>query len=236
MSHLISYFIFFPLILLVWSVYLILNRKKSRINRWQKSLNLEEHARIFHQLYQNAEGFRLSKNARQGHDAIEYAYGEIEFLSFIALLSLIRPNEDTVFYDLGSGIGKAVVACSMVFPVRQCVGIELFPELYFDACKHVERLAAIKNYTEKAKKIKFVLSNFLDANLNDATLIFINSTAFIGPTWEKLCSKLDHLRNLNTVITTSKKLVSNNYIVIRTTKVSMSWGVVYAYIHSRKQT
>jgi hypothetical protein len=204
------------------------------ISRWQKSLNLKEHAKVFHQLYQDANGFVLSQHARQKHDSPEYTYGEIEFLSFIALLSLTKLDESTVFYDLGSGIGKAVLACSMVFPVHQCVGIELFPELHFEACKRLGQLSALENYKGKTKKIKFILADFLEANLNDATFIFINSTSFFGPIWEKLCIKLEQLPHLNTVITTSKTLSCTNFSMVMRTKVEMSWGVVFAYIHTKK--
>lgn len=86
---------------------------------------------------------------------MEYSYGEIEFFSFIALLSLINPNENTVFYDLGSGTGKAVIACGMVFPVQKSIGIELFPELYLHSCQQVEQLAAIKQYDTQAQKLSF---------------------------------------------------------------------------------
>ncbi|KTD58199.1 hypothetical protein Lsai_0806 [Legionella sainthelensi] len=176
----------------------------------------------------------LSQNARRKHDAMEYSYGEIEFFSFIALLSLINPNENTVFYDLGSGTGKAVIACGMVFPVKKSIGIELFPELYLHSCQQVEQLAAIKQYERQAPKIKFRLGDFLEANLNDATLIFINSTAFFGPTWEKLCVKIDYLPHLTTIITTSKPLSCIHFKLLKHTKVKMSWGVVSAYIHTRK--
>ncbi|MGL5741602.1 MAG: hypothetical protein ACRCXC_03130 [Legionella sp.] len=234
LSHSPIYFILL-LLCLTLVFHLLCKRKQIRINRWQKSLNLQIHAPIFHQLYHDANGFILSQQARQtGHDALEHSYGEIEFTSFIALLSLIQPDEHTVFYDLGSGVGKAVLACSMVFPVRKSVGIELFPELYFDACKRVELLAKINGYTEQAKKIHFVLGDFFDANLNDATLIFINSTAFFGPRWKNICAKLDMLPHLNTVITTSKALISTHFKQTVRTKIEMSWGVVFAYIHIRK--
>lgn len=84
---------------------------------------------------------------------MEYAYGEIKFMSFIALLSLTNPDADTVFYDLGSGIGKAVLACSMVFPIRKSVGVELFPELYVDACTRAKDLAKIKIIKIKPGKL-----------------------------------------------------------------------------------
>ncbi len=217
-------------------LHLKFKRKQINVLRWQKLLNLQEHAQVFRQIYTDANGFMLSQNARHVHDAMEYAYGEIEFLSFIALLSLTNPNKNTVFYDLGSGTGKAVLACSMVFPICKSIGIELFPELYLDSCKRRDQLAAMKNYAEQTKKIQFILGDFLKVNLDDATLVFINSTAFFGPTWEKLCAKLDHLPHLNTVITTSKTLSSTHFTVTTRTKVEMSWGVVFAYVHTRKTT
>lgn len=216
-------------------LYFLHSRRQAQIQHWEKSLNLQKHARIFHQLYQDANGFILSQHARQKRDAMEYAYGEIEFLSFIALLSLTNPDKKTVFYDLGSGIGKAVLACSMVYPVHKSVGVELFPELYLDACNRVAQLAKIKNYSGAAKKVELILGDFLDVNLNEATLVFINSTAFFGLTWEKLCAKLDCLSHLKTVITTSKALSCSNFSLVLRTKVTMSWGVVFAYIHTRKQ-
>ncbi|MCE0722122.1 hypothetical protein FOLKNPGA_00053 [Legionella sp. PC1000] len=234
MSHLTYYLICLFLVLLTVFLHLKYKRKQINVTRWQKSLNLQEHSQVFRQIYSGANGFMLSQNARHKHDAMEYAYGEIDFLSFIALLSLTNPNENTVFYDLGSGTGKAVLACSMVFPIAKSIGIELFPELYLDACKRLEQLAAMKNYAEQAKKIQFILGDFLKVNFDDATLVFINSTAFFGPTWEKLCAKLNHLPHLNTVITTSKALSSTHFTVTTRTKVEMSWGVVFAYIHTRK--
>lgn len=217
-------------------LHLKFKRKQINVLRWQKLLNLQEHAQVFRQIYTDTNGFMLSQNARHVHDAMEYAYGEIEFLSFIALLSLTNPNKNTVFYDLGSGTGKAVLACGMVFPICKSIGIELFPELYLDSCKRRDQLAAMKNYAEQTKKIQFILGDFLKVNLDDATLVFINSTAFFGPTWEKLCAKLDHLPHLNTVITTSKTLSSTHFTVTTRTKVEMSWGVVFAYVHTRKTT
>ncbi|HHF7366270.1 TPA: hypothetical protein ACPSKY_001375 [Legionella bozemanae] len=236
MSHLLSFLICLLLVLFTLLLHLKFKRKQINVLRWQKLLNLQEHAQVFRQIYTDANGFMLSQNARHVHDAMEYAYGEIEFLSFIALLSLTNPNKNTVFYDLGSGTGKAVLACGMVFPICKSIGIELFPELYLDSCKRRDQLAAMKNYAEQTKKIQFILGDFLKVNLDDATLVFINSTAFFGPTWEKLCAKLDHLPHLNTVITTSKTLSSTHFTVTTRTKVEMSWGVVFAYVHTRKTT
>lgn len=217
------------------SLYLSQKRKQLQIHSWKKSLNLLEHERNFHQLYQDKNGFHLSKQARQNHDELEYTYGEIEFLSFIALLSLANPNEQTVFYDLGAGIGKAVLACAMVYPVQKSVGVELFPQLYDCAYHCAEQLAEIKEYEAKAKKISFILGDFLEVDLDDATFIFINSSALFGPTWEMLCARIDNLPHIKTVITTSKALLSTQFVLIKRTRVTMSWGIVFAYVHLRQK-
>lgn len=210
-------------------------QKKARnIKRWKQSLNLEHHAKVFQTLYNSVDGFKLSRQARLPRDAMEYTYGEIEFIPFIALLSLINPDENTVFYDLGCGVGKAVLACAMVYPVKQSIGIELFPELYQCACQQAQLLAEQIDYANKAKNIHFMLSDFLTANLEEATLIFINATAFMGTTWEKLCQKIHELAQVDIIITTSKPLISELFIPKIHTNVQMSWGSVSAYIHYRK--
>jgi hypothetical protein len=227
-------FAFLFVFVMLFLVYFNQKRGLKRIQKWQNSLNLPKHALVFQQLYQRTDGFLLSRQARKKQDAIEYVYGEIEFLPFIALLSLAQLDGDTVFYDLGSGIGKAVLACAMVYPVQESVGIELLPELYQEACKQTQQLKKMQNYSNKAKKIKFIHGNFLEVDLTNATLIFINSTTMIGSLWEDLCTRLNDLPQLNTVITASKPLLSDYFLIVKRTKIQMSWGIVEAYIHTRK--
>lgn len=209
-------------------------QKKLKIQRWKKSLHLQHHEKVFQELYQKVDGFRLSRKARQDHNALDYTYGEIDFMSFVALLSLTKPNKDTVFYDLGSGTGKAVIACSMVFPVLKATGIELLKILHDSANQRVKLLSQHTSYAKSAHRIHFIHANFLEADLENATLIFINSTTIFNPTWENLCARLDDIPHLHTVITTSKPLINTRFSLAKTTKVQMSWGVVEAYIHTRK--
>ncbi len=209
-------------------------KNKIQINRWQKLLNLDKKARVFDELYKNIDGFALSREARCNQDAPEFVYGEIEFLPFIALLSLTKPNKETVFFDLGSGTGKAIIACALVYPIKKSVGIELFVQLNSCAYNLVNKLTTIHGYSATAAKIKCVRGDYYTADLKEATLIFVNSTALLGETWEKLCVLIDSLPHLQTVITTSKPLLSTTFNSISATKVEMSWGVISAYIHTRK--
>jgi predicted hydrocarbon binding protein len=231
--HLMPYLIYLSIFIFLL-VFFLRKRKVRQIKRWQKSLNLMHHKPVFHELYKDVNGFILSRQARKKQDAFEFTYGEIEFLPFIALLSLVKIDSSTVFYDLGSGIGKAVIACAMVYPVRKTVGIELFPQLHLSACEQVEKLKAIHDYQMAAEKIELIEGNFLDADLKDATLIFINATALMGKTWEDLCSHLNNLPQIETIITTSKPLLDTEFWQVKHTKIQMSWGVVLAYIHTAK--
>lgn len=201
-----------------------------RIKNWRRRLNLNQHEAIFQKVVQPVDGFKLSKEARLHHDAMEYVYGEIEFASFIALIEMTNPPSSTRFYDLGSGTGKAVLASALVFEWEAYCGIELFEAIHQSALTQQHQLSQMAGYENRARKIQFHNANFLEADFSQASLIFINATALWGPTWDALNQRLEETASKATVITTSKKLISPVFTVYRTTRVMMSWGVVIAYI------
>ena len=208
-------------------------RQHAAIKRWYNALNLKTHEANHLELYQAIDGFLLSKEARSQQDAIEYTYGEIEFTSFIALLSLTKPDSSTIFYDLGSGTGKAVLACAMVFSVHKSCGIELLGLLNNTALNQQQKLAQLPGYFKQSSALHFTHANFLECNFSEATHLFINATAFFGDSWILVQQALKQLKAGTIIITTSKKLKSDEFIVIKKTKVGMSWGPVAAYIHQR---
>jgi hypothetical protein len=203
------------------------------IKQWSKRLRLNEHERHYQQLYQGVDGFRLSKEARATQDAIEYTYGEIEWTSFIALLSLTHPNHQSVFYDLGSGVGKAVCACAMVFNVKKSCGVELFKPLHQAAIEQQQRLREIDGYQSASRSIRFINGNFLHRDLSEATHLFINATTLFGETWDLLKQRLIQLKPNTTIITTSKQLPSDHFHLIKKTTTLMSWGPVSTFIYKK---
>ncbi|MBA3536812.1 MAG: hypothetical protein H0T84_09415 [Tatlockia sp.] len=208
-------------------------RQQIILKRWKKALALDKHSPVFQKLYREVNGFTLSRQARKTKDAVEYVYGEIVFEPFIALLSLCNPNSSTVFYDLGSGTGKAVLACAMVFNVNKSCGIELFPSLHQASILQQQRLRGIPEYQTKADSIAFINADFIKTELSNASLIFINSTTFFGESWELISKHLEQIKPGSLVITTSKPLPSAFFITLRKTEVAMSWGIVFAFIQRR---
>lgn len=226
-------FIISALVLFCFFILLPGLTQSVKVQNWRKGLRLAEHQRAFQNLFSGIDGFYLSKLAREKADAVEYVYGEIEFESFVALLSLTHPNQNTVFYDLGSGVGKAVLTCAMVFDVKKSCGIELFEPLHHAALEQKKRLQQLDSYAQKSNIISLVQDNFLNVDFADATLVFINSTAFFGDTWEALNHRLAQLNPETIIITTSKKLHLPQFIVLKTTTVQMSWGIVDAYVQTQ---
>jgi Histone methylation protein DOT1 len=221
------------LIIFFCTFFAIRWQRQVAVRRWRRALALDKHQTVFQQLYADIDGFRLSKLARTGQDAPEYVYGEIDFESFIALLSLCNPKPSTVFYDLGSGIGKAVLACAMVFAVQRSCGIELFASLDQCAKLQQERLRQIPGYQEKANRVEFKQGNLLEAQFSDASLIFINATAFFGKTWHRISKQVEQIKPGSLVISTSKPLDSSQFLTVTVTQVKMSWGIVDAFIQQR---
>jgi Histone methylation protein DOT1 len=66
-------------------------------------------------------------------------YGEVEFKSFYRVLRKINPQPGLVFYDLGSGTGKAVFLARLTQDFSKCIGIEVLHSLHNQARKIVDR-------------------------------------------------------------------------------------------------
>ena len=198
--------------------------------RWKHHLNLNKHLSALKHISEDLNGFHLSKLARTNSDAMEYVYGEIDCLSFIALLSLTNPNQDTVFYDLGSGLGKTVLACAMIFNIKKSCGIELFSTLDTAAKQQLNQLKKLKPYQSMTERVVFICGNFMTTNFDDATHIYINATGYFGETWDILNTCLEQLPTTPIIITTTKPLKSGPFQIVRQTRAQMSWGIVDAFI------
>jgi len=134
---------------------------------------------------------------------------------------------------LGSGTGKAVIACAMVYPIKACHGIELFPLLHDCAVQQHQQLLQRPEYHLAAQRIKFSLGDIRFANVQNATHIFINATAFFGEMWQQLSQHLEQVNQGTIVITTSKPLSSPCFRIEKSVLVEMSWGLVQTFIQQR---
>ncbi|HLF66323.1 MAG TPA: hypothetical protein VI522_01770 [Gammaproteobacteria bacterium] len=174
------------------------------------------------QRYEKISGFNLAKEARniQQLHGYEYIYGEVDLTSFAWLLRHCYIDADTVFYDLGSGVGKAVVCAAQLYDFKKVCGIEQLTLLYECAQQVAQQLPPAC-----AQKIVFHQADLLTVNFQDADIVFINATAFLGDFWQALLGKLQQLKPGTSIILVTKHLFPPEFEQIYTDYLPMSWGL-----------
>lgn len=163
-------------------------------------------------------------------------------------LRRFRNGEGGIFYDLGSGTGKAIIAMSLFGPFRKLIGIEYLEGLWNLSMR--SKIFYEKTITDKFIKfnglftiensniIDFYKGDFLRIKWNEASIIFANSTCFTQDLMDKIGNKAKIECQVDTIIITiSKKLTNLNDDWEAKTgfKRLMSWGVGTIYIYIRRK-
>lgn len=119
-----------------------------------------------HLVYKNKTNF-------SNNDGVE-TYGEVTQRGTNNLVKTFRKyfNKDTVFYDLGSGLGKMVLHIGMQYDVKKSIGIEYSKE------RHQGALHLQKQYANEYSNITFLNKSFFDHDFSDATVVYMDNTAF----------------------------------------------------------
>jgi len=101
-------------------------------------------------------------------------YGEITQKGVDELVKKFKTyfTPDTVFYDLGSGLGKMVAHIGVKYNVKKSVGIEYSKE------RHKGALFIQDNYTKQYKNIEFICGNFISIGFSDSTVIYMDNTSY----------------------------------------------------------
>lgn len=195
---------------------------------------------VFDALYKGIDAASVSKRAQQQLSANNdnvLLYGEISFLSFADVLRVIAPRPGEVFYDLGSGGGKAVFAAALLGNYSKVVGVELLPSLY-ELCQNLlQRFRTLPEretiFPGRLFNIQFMNDSFFNINLAEADIIFINSTAFRGNFWIAILEKLKETRFGTKLIVTSHTLPAPDFKLMDCQRRLMSWGMNSVLVYQR---
>lgn len=172
-----------------------------------------------------------------GFPAPQFVYGELETMaSYFDLFSNSENlKQDSIFVDLGSGLGKANILVAACFPVSMSLGIEAVPRLYEISVLQKKIFEnELQTHGDFHGKLKFAcgMAEDMVENWIFADVIFLNSL-----TWEKKSIKrmLDALRQLKAgaEVITSTKLQSNFLKLKKCVKTKMNWGVIPMYIYEK---
>lgn len=187
-------------------------------------------------LFRKVNSTRVSKQERNrlGITDDAFVYGEIEFLPFYTMLDRTRPRAGEIFYDLGSGAGKAVFAAACFFNFKKACGIELLPGLYHKANQLQQMAQSQPNIpADKLRSIAFINNNFMNIDFTDGDVIFINATCLDYTTWQNLLQKLAQLKPGSRVIVTTKKIPLPEFKLVYEGREPMSWGLNSVNIYSK---
>jgi hypothetical protein len=152
-----------------------------------------------------------------------------------------------VFYDLGSGTGKPVIAMSLMQSFNKLIGIEFLENLFKLSLaikdnynKTInEKFAANQNILSFSTPniIDYMQGDFLKQSWNDATIIFANSTCFSTEMIDNIAAKANKECKSGTIIITfTKKLskLNSDWEIKNGFRRLMTWGIATIYIHRRK--
>ncbi len=186
---------------------------------------------LFNHLFNNINGYQVSKNARKASaiDTENLLYGELPFSSWQKIINRANAKPDGVFIDLGSGTGRVVFASYLAFNFRKTIGIELLEGLHNKACEVKEEFDKnIRNKISthlKEREISFLLQNIFDADLREADFIFMNHPFKDGELFTKLEEKfLNELKPGTKIVTIIRRLKNPKFKQLGSENFEFSWG------------
>ncbi|CAK94898.1 unnamed protein product (macronuclear) [Paramecium tetraurelia] len=159
-----------------------------------------------------------------------------EFTSLSVVFQQVSPKKGGVFYDLGSGIGKSVIAASLMHQFDICKGIEFLHSLHEQACKLKQEVEKQKSLIEEEMeqigikdyhqpKIEFINGDFQELDWSDGTFLFASTTCFEPDLMNQLSKKAEDLKEGSYFITVTKTLEPQTcWDLIKSIQVQLSWG------------
>lgn len=173
------------------------------------------------------------------HTEDSLVYGEIDLRGFCQLLNEIPHTPNDVFYDLGSGSGRAVMAARFMGNFQECIGIELLENLH-QLASSVKSLYKFQ-YQHKLihQNVKFVCSDLLDYDgwWKDGTVVYIPNLLFDVDLQNQIAEKATKLRS-GAYCICLKKINATSFAsafeLIQQRPVPMSWGQSNVYVYRRR--
>jgi len=170
---------------------------------------------------------------RPAHLCQEDTYGEIKPKGAQVLFAhpSFHLSADDVFYDLGSGVSRLVAEAGVVGGARRSVGVELSTNRHDLACAGLRNVADVMTSgfpaITKRRQLEARRADILQANLSDATAVFVNNLCFRDEFNTALAKKLSKQLKQGARIASSKELKmssdSNRLTPNGQIEVEVSW-------------
>jgi len=150
-------------------------------------------------------------------------YGEIIYPSMDKVLKKLKVNAQDVFYDLGCGVGKFVLYTHMATRAKKSVGIEL-SESRYQGAQEAKKRAQAARLLHSNRQVSFLHEDITQADLSDATIIFMCSTCFSPSLMEKLTDMFLTLKPGLQIVTLKKLPEHPQLQCVEGTHFQTSWS------------
>jgi precorrin-6B methylase 2 len=195
---------------------------------------------IFDRLYAKVPAYEIAQREKKriGKEDASVTYGEIVPQAFHEVLSAVSPREGEVFYDLGSGTGKATILAALTFPFSRSVGIELLPGLG-DAARQVlsqfdSEVRPTLGPEYQQRQIEFIDGDFLQADLSQADIVFAHGTCYPHELIGQLGAKLAELKPGARVVLAGHTFDVPHLGFLRMMLMRADWGSSLAALYQRR--
>lgn len=195
---------------------------------------------IFEKLYSGFSGYDVARQEKQrlGLQEAATTYGEVVPPAFLDVLGAAEPQPGEVFFDLGSGTGKATFLAALAFPFSRVVGIELLPGLG-DTARRVlgqydaevrPQLAA----EHQRQRIEFIDGDFLAQDLSAADVVFAHGTCYGPELMAQLTLKFEELKPGARVVLAGQTMSSPQFASVKMKVMKTDWGSALAVVYRRR--
>lgn len=201
----------------------------------------EEIKPIYDKIFQGLNGYGISlleKEQREKNEPIfkDVLYGEVSLELLYALYVLPPVNEyiekARVFYDLGSGIGNAVISSYLTGIFEKCVGIELLDTLYETSLKAHKKLIELDKNSKK--NIQFIHDNILNVNFSDADILLFCCPTKDEELRKKMEIKFKELKKGAIILSLIHKIENNkDFELLNAKLVKVAWGETPLMIYKK---
>jgi 16S rRNA A1518/A1519 N6-dimethyltransferase RsmA/KsgA/DIM1 with predicted DNA glycosylase/AP lyase activity len=155
--------------------------------------------------------------------SITETYGELLPESVNKLLRVISINENDVFLDLGSGLGKVVKQIFFQTRVKEAHGIEINADLHAEATQH-----SLQNSN---RTLRFTQGDFLTQPLTDATVVLIASPCFSPSILHALGKRINDTSTIHTVLSLRPIATLTRLQFKKIIRVECSWDTALCYVY-----
>jgi len=200
------------------------------------------------------------------HSEDSLVYGEIDLQGFCNLLESLSPGVilsspsssqllhgkeilkrgNGIFYDIGSGSGRAVFAARFMGDFDQCTGIELLSNLHQLAISVQSLYKFLYKHKLQWQNVTFHCSDLLDYDWSDGTVVYAPSLLFDDAMMESIARKAILLRPCAYLISLKKfkqgtpasstsLCFHDAFTMAQQSVVPMSWGDADVYVYRRNE-